>query len=415
MAKTVKRLTALQVNKITNPGWYPDGNGLYLQVSPSNTKSWVYRYSINGKERRHGLGPYPDFDLKDARNAAAKCRQLRKEGMDPIEHKKQEFSKKAYKAAKNKTFEECALSYIEAHKSGWKNRKHESQWRNTLETYAYPVIGNISIQDIDVDLVLKVIEPIWNEKTETASRVRQRIENILDWASARKYRVGENPARWRGHLDKLLPRRSKVQKIQHFKAMPYIDLPEYYEKLKPQETITALALAFTILTATRSSEARNATWDEIDLKTKEWNIPEERMKAEKPHRVPLSKEAIRILKIVNYFSTSKYVFPGLTINKPINDSSIRRLLQQDHPKLTVHGFRSTFRDWCAETTSYPREVAEAALAHSLKDKTEAAYQRGDLFKKRIRLMDAWSSYCLSGKKETRVVLINKTFEFKITN
>jgi len=399
----LNKLNPIKIQKIKKAGLYSDGGGLYVQARKSTSndasknktafaKSYIFRYSIDGRERWMGLGSVNDVPLDQAREDAAKYRGLKKRSIDPLQHNQRLASQDAANADEDKTFKDCAISYIEAHKAGWKSRKHESQWRNTLKTYAYPVIGNRSIQTIDVALVLKILEPIWYEKTETASRVRQRIENILDWATARKYRTGENPARWRGHLDKLLPRRSKVQKVKHFNAMPYADLPKYYEKLKTQETMPALALAFTILTATRVSESRNAAWKEINLKTKEWNIPDIRMKADRPHRVPLSKEAVSVLKRAKKLSSDSLVFEGNVLNKPISDSSIRQLLQDDYPELTVHGFRSTFRDWCAEITSYPREVAEAALAHTIKDATERAYQRGDIFKKRLRLMDAWASY-----------------------
>lgn len=398
MGQKVNRLTALKVKKETKSGWYPDGLGLYLQIGPSGSKSWVYRYQDAGKERRHGLGAYPTVSLDDARKAAHVCRKLRHEGFDPIDHKKELAHEKALKDNANKTFEECAQAYIEAHKSGWRNRKHEQQWRNTLKTYAYPVIGDMNVQKIDVELVLAVLEPIWHEKTETASRVRQRIENILDWATVRKYRAGENPARWRGHLDKMLPKRTKVQKVKHFAAMPYSELPEYFAYLRENDSTQAKALAFTILTATRSNETRNASPDEFNIRRKEWVIPEERMKAEREHRVPLSDEALTILKELKGVSTEKYVFPGRFAGKPVSDSTLLELLKEEYPDLTVHGFRSTFRDWCAETTSHPREVAEAALAHTLKDKTEAAYQRGDMFRKRKKLMDEWAEYCLSFKE-----------------
>jgi len=374
MAKKIDRLRALQVKKLTQSGWYPDGRGLYLQVSASGNKSWVYRYETDGKERRHGLGSFHDVSLAKARIAAEHCRQLRGEGIDPISHKRNITAERQLEEAKGITFKECSLAYIESHKAGWKNRKHESQWRNTLDTYAFPVMGNLSVQDIDVGLVMKVLEPIWYGKTETASRVRQRIENILDWAKARKYRTGENPALWRGHLDKLLPKRSKVQKVQHFKAMPYADPPEYFRSLRKIDTLAAKALAFTILTATRSNEAREAKWDEIDLQTGTWNIPDERMKADRPHRVPLTRDCMKILKEVEPFKTGALVFPGLRKGKSISDAALLKQLKQIHPTLTVHGFRSSFRDWCAEMTNYPGALAEAALAHTFKDKTEAAYQ-----------------------------------------
>lgn len=407
MAKKIHRLTALQVKQITNPGWYADGQGLYLQVSQSGSKSWVYRYQKAGKERRHGLGPYPSVSLENARRGAEFCRQLRAEGNDPIDYKRQLELNRQLENAKGITFKECALAYIDSHKAGWKNRKHESQWRNTLETYAFPIMGNLSVQHIDVGLVLKVLEPIWFEKTETASRVRQRIENILDWAKVRNHRTDENPARWRGHLEKLLPKRTKVQKVKHFAAMPYNELPDYFRSLRKIDTLAAKTLAFTILTATRSNEAREAKWEEIDLKAKAWIIPDERMKAGRPHRVPLTQECIEILNEVKRLKVNELVFPGLRKGKPISDAALLKHLKQTHHELTIHGFRSSFRDWCAEMTNYPGALAEAALAHTLKDKTEAAYQRGDMLDRRRNLMDAWANYCMNGQKTADVVPIQK--------
>jgi len=408
MTKKTEQLTALSVKKLSKAGSYADGKGLYLQVSNTGSKAWFYRYEKNGKGRKHGLGSYPTVSLILARQDADACRLLRKNGIDPIEHKKQQATERELEKAKNVTFKECALAYIESHKAGWKNRKHEQQWRNTLETYAYPFIGNLAVQDVDTCQVLKILEPIWFDKTETASRVRQRIENILDWAKVRKYCSGENPALWRGHLNQILPKRTKVQKVKHFSAMPYADVPEYYRNLRKLDTIAAKSLAFIILTSSRSSEARGATWEEIDLKKGIWTIPDERMKADRPHRVPLSKEAITILEAVKPFARKDgLIFPGLKQNRAISEAACMKLLKADHPTLTIHGFRSSFRDWCAEMTNYPREVAEAALAHTLKDKVEAAYQRGDIFEKRRKLMDAWSNYCLNGKKSTNVIPLKK--------
>ena len=408
MAQNINRLKALKVKQLKEPGWYPDGRGLYLQVSSTGSKSWVYRYEMNGKERRQGLGSFLDVSLEEARKTAGDCRQLRTNGIDPIDHKRKLETNRRLEAAKGVTFKECATSYIDSHKAGWKNSKHESQWRNTLETYAYPVMGKLSVQDIDVGLIMKVLEPIWFTKTETASRVRQRIENVLDWAKVRNYRTGENPAQWKGHLDKLLPKRTKVQKVKHHNAMPYVDLPEYFRSLRKVDTLASKALAFTILTATRSNEAREAAWSEIDLKAEIWTIPDERMKAGRMHRVPLTKECLAILKEAKKLKVNDYVFPGLRKDKPITDAALLKQLKQTHPTLTVHGFRSSFRDWCAEMANYPRELAEAALAHTLKDQTEAAYQRGDMFAKRRKLMGAWATYCTKGKKTADVVPINKT-------
>ena len=407
MAKTVKQLKDLQIRRFTKPGAYPDGEGLYLQVRDSGAKDWFYRYEVAGKGRKRGLGPYPTISLERAREDALVCRQLRKQGIDPIEHYKEIELNKDLEKAKSTTFKECALTYIDTHRHGWRNKKHESQWRNTLETYAYPTIGDLPVQAIDIDLVMKVLEPIWFEKTETASRIRQRIENVLDWATVRKLRKGDNPALWRGRLDKLLPKRTKVQKTVHFAAMDYKDVPEYFQSLRAKDTLASKALAFTILTATRSGEARAATRSEINDNV--WIIPDSRMKAEREHRVPLSNEAMKIIKEMEPFKrqTDDLIFPGLAQAKPVSEASLLKIVKQAHPTLTVHGFRSSFRDWCAEQTSYPREVAEAALAHTLKDKTEAAYQRSDMFEKRRKLMDSWADYCLKVQTDADVVPINK--------
>ncbi len=408
MAKNTQLLTAITVKKLVEPGSYADGEGLYLQISQTGSKAWFYRYEKAGKGRKHGLGSFQTVSLKEARVKADICRILRDKGIDPINYKKQQDLANELEKVKGVTFRNCALAYMESHSAGWKNRKHEQQWRNTLETYAFPFIGKLAVQDVDTGQVLKVLEPIWFNKTETASRVRQRIENILDWAKVRKYRTGENSALWRGHLDKILPKRSKVQKVKHFSAMPYANVPKYYRNLRKLESIAAKSLAFIILTATRSSEARGTTWKEIDLKKGVWEIPAERMKADRQHRVPLSKEAIAILKAVKSFERKDgLVFPGLKQNKPISEAACMKLLKADHSTLTIHGFRSSFRDWCAEMSNYPREVAESALAHTLKDKTEAAYQRGDIFEKRRKLMDAWTNYCLKGENSAKVVPIKK--------
>jgi len=412
MAKSIKRLTALQVKRLKEKGWYPDGDGLYLQVSPTCTKSWVYRYEKKDKdqrkEKRCGLGAYPTVSLDDARNSANEYRKLRTKGIDPLEHKRQVELDKQLDKAKSITFKECATAYIDSHKTGWKNAKHQAQWTNTLTTYAYPVMGKLSVQDIDTGLVMKVLEPIWHTKTETASRVRSRIENVLDWAKVRKYRTGENPALWRGHLDKLLPKRTKVQKVKHFAAMEYLILPDYFRELRKVNTVAAKALAFTILTATRSNEAREAKWSEINLKSGVWVIPDTRMKADREHRVPLSTEALTILEEMKDFRVNNddRVFAGLK-EKSISDAALLKQLKQDHSKLTVHGFRSTFRDWCAEMTSYASGLAESALAHTIKDATQAAYERGDKFEKRRKLMDAWATYCIEEHKTGDVIPMNK--------
>ena len=410
MAKSVDRLTALKVNRIKKPGWYPDGQGLYLQVGPTGTKSWVFRYKIGGKERRQGLGSYSDVSLEEARASATVSRKLKQAGIDPIDHKRQELAQTRLYAAKGVSFKEASLQYIESHKFGWTSRKHEAQWGKSLEQHAYPVIGDLPIQSIDVGLVLKVLEPIWNTKTETASRIRQRLENICDWAKVRGYREGENPARWRGHLDQLLPKPSKVARIKHLPALHYSELPEFYQSLTGIDSLSAKALMFLILTAARSGEVRRATKTEVDLKKGLWVLPEERMKAGKEHRVPLSETALNILADVEPVSHDERIFPGQGDAKFISGASLLSIAKQYGQDITVHGFRSTFRDWCAEMTSYPQELAEAALAHQLKNKTEKAYQRGDLLQKRARLMDEWARYCTTPVSKSEVVPINRATE-----
>ena len=298
------------------------------------------------------------------------------------------------------TFKACATQYIEAHKAGWKNAKHAAQWESTLETYAHPVFGSLPVQVIDAKLVRKALDPIWRQKPETASRLRQRIEAVLDWAKALGYRTGDNPARWRGHLDKLLPKRSKVRAVRHHKAMPYKELPKFFGALVGRDTVSAKALAFTLLTAARSGETRGATLREIDYDAAIWIVPGERTKSGREHRVPLTDEALAILRGLDHLGDDPdaVLFPNPS-GKPLSDAAMRKFLQTTmwRSDLTVHGFRSTFRDWTAERTRFPREIAEAALAHVLKDKTEAAYQRGDLLDRRRKLMEAWATFCASGE------------------
>lgn len=403
MAKTIHKLKDLTVRRNLAPGAYSDGGGLYLQVRESGSKDWHYRYEVNGKGRKKGLGSYPTISLQSARDKADECRKLRDRGIDPIDYEKDRTQQKKLAAGRAKTFRYCAEKYIESHEAEWSNEKHRYQWTQSLTNYAYPVIGDVSVQKIDVRLVLDVLEPIWQTKTETATRVRQRIETIIDWATAHKYRTGENPAVWKGHLDKILPKPTKIRKVEHHPALTYVELPDYFRELRKRNNVAAKALAFIILTATRSGEARNANWNEI--KDDVWTIPADRMKSRRPFRIPLSAEANKILQEAEIFKRKGLVFPGT--KNAISDAAVRKVLKETYPDLTIHGFRSTFRDWCAEMTSYPREVAEAALSHSLKDKTEAAYQRGDLFEKRTKLMDSWAEYCLKGGKRAMVLPIRK--------
>lgn len=393
MARTINKLSAAQVTKLKEPGMYGDGAGLWLQVSQWGTKSWIFRYMLAGKARYMGLGDVNTFSLKEARDRARTARQQVANGTDPIEARKEKKAELRADDAKRITFKDAAERYINAHKAGWKNAKHADQWRNTLETYAYPFIGDLPVAKVDTALVMQILEPIWAEKTETASRVRGRVEAVLDWAKARHFRGGENPARWKGHLDKLLPARAKVAKVEHHPALPYAELPALMEKLRGMDSVSARSLEFTILTAVRTGETIGAKEGEIDFANKVWVIPGERMKSGREHRVPLSDRALEIIKTTPREADSEYIFPGARKGKPLSNMAMLELLRGIDASLTVHGFRSTFRDWAAERTNFPREIAEAALAHVLKDKTEAAYQRGDLLEKRRRLMTAWAKYC----------------------
>jgi len=394
-----EKLTALVVKNLNTPGMYGDGKGLWLRVKDTGAKSWVFRYTVNGKARTMGLGPYPEIGLADAREKAIEQRRQLLKGVDPLAAKEQAAAEAVATALLDKarmmTFDQCAEKYIDAHRAGWKNPKHVQQWENTLSTYASPKIGALPVAAIDNACVLQVLEPIWKDKNETASRLRGRIESILDWATVRGYRQGLNPARWKGQLDKLLPAPAKVQKNEHHAALPYAQMHSFIQALRKQEGIGRLAFEFCILTATRTSETLNARWEEIDEATRLWTVPKERMKAGKEHVIPLSDRCMSLLSEVRALGSGEgFIFPGRGDDKPLSNMTflmtLRRMKRDD---LTAHGFRSTFRDWAGETTAYPREVIEHAMAHQLKDKAEAAYARGTLLDKRRRLMADWASYC----------------------
>jgi integrase len=374
---------------------FADGGGLYLQVTSAGARSWIFRYTRNGRSREMGLGALSNVPLATARLKAEEARQNLGKGQDPIEARRSRKAEEAAEAARQVTFEDAAESYIKSHRAGWRNTKHGDQWKNTLKSYAYQVIGSMPVQQIDTGMVLKVLEPIWTIKTETANRVRGRIEAVLDWAKARGHRQGENPARWRGHLDDLLPRPGKVRKVKHHPALPYSEIGAFMAELRKQEGIGALALEMLILTASRTGEVLGARWSEIDLDKRLWTLPAERIKAGREHRVPLSAPAVAVLREAAKLQREDgYVFPGWKQGKHLSNGALLMLLERmDLSDLTAHGFRSTFRDWAAEQTNFPREVAEMALAHVVEDKTEAAYRRGDLFRKRQKMMAAWAAYC----------------------
>lgn len=391
------------------PGLYPDGGGLYLQVTVGRggviRRSWVLRYSApDGRRREMGLGRADVVDLPKARELALEHRKVVAGGVDPLEAKAAQKAERALSAARSMTFKECAEAYIAAHEGSWRNDKHRAQWRSTLKTYAYPIMGSVAVADVDQAMVMKVLDPIWHTKTETASRLRGRIEAILDWAAVRGHRSGDNPARWRGHLQMALPAKSKTAPVQHHRAVPYADMPDLFAALGSRIGAGADCLRFLILTAARFSEAALMTWGEVDLERAVWTVPGGRMKGGRVHRVPLSADSLRVLKgrlpAGEKPDPDKLVFESdLRRGAALSQATMSALLRRMGRGETVHGFRSTFRDWAAEKTRFPREVAEAALAHALGDKVEAAYRRGDLFEKRRALMAAWAAFCMSKAQE----------------
>jgi integrase len=402
MAREIHRLSALAVNRASEPGYYPDGDGLYLQVSSTGTKSWIYRYSNEGRSREMGLGSLAALSLSDARARAKECRQQRLMGVDPLEAKRTSATLKKLEAAKAVTFSDAATRYIAAHEASWGNEKHRAQWKSTLEIYATPVIGALSVATIDTGSVLKIIEPIWRTKPETASRVRGRIESVLNWAIARGFRQGDNPARWKGHLDKLLPARGKVRTVKHHAALPFDELPIFMTNLRSCQGSGARALELTILTGLRTGEVIGACWREFNLRGKLWIVPAERMKAKREHRVPLSDYVVELLAALP--QTSNFLFPGERDGKPLSNMAMLQTLNRlGRSDVTVHGFRSTLRDWAAERTNFPNHVVEMALAHTIGNKVEAAYRRGDLFEKRVRLMDAWAEFATKAPKVGQVI------------
>ncbi len=394
MARTRSRLTALKVASIKKPGLYADGGSLYLRVAREGSKGWIFRFTVRGRTRDAGLGSYPTISLVKARESTDEYRRQVAAGIDPIEARNEERAAKRLDAARALTFEQCAKSYMASHEVGWKNDKHRAQWRSTLATYAFPVIGALPVKAIDTQLVLNILEPIWTTRPETASRVRGRIEVILSWAKVRGYRDGENPAQWRGHLDHLLPAKGKVRKVVHHAALPYSNIPAFLSCLRRQSSPSARALEFLILTASRTSESLGACWSEIDLARRVWTIAAERMKAGREHRVPLSPRACEILSELMQLRQSEFVFPGTKLGRPLSQMTVAMLLRRiGYGHVTVHGFRSTFRDWAAECTSFPGEVSEMALAHVVSNAVEAAYRRGDMLDKRRKLMEAWGGFC----------------------
>jgi integrase len=414
MARVAKEIGPLAVSKLSAPGLHFVGGvaGLALQVLPSGGRSWILRVVIGGKRRDMGLGAYPGVSLARAREKAQDARDDVRKGIDPIEDARAARSRLKADRAAALTFKQCAEKYISSHRPSWRNAKHADQWASTLETYAYPFMGDLLVRDIGVAHVLQVLEQretadgstLWIAKTETANRLRGRIEAVLDWATARSYRSDENPARWKGHLDKLLPARDKLARVTHHAALPVPDVGAFMGQLRERAGIGARALEFAILTAARSGEVRGATWCEFDMKGAVWTIPAERMKAEREHRIPLSTAALALLKAQSPGNADGVVF-ATPRGGVLSDMTMTKVLRDMRVPAVPHGFRSTFRDWAAERTNYPRDVAEMALAHAIASKTEAAYRRGDLFEKRRRMMTDWAAFCSKVEGKGQVLLM----------
>ena len=420
MPKKTKELTALAVSKIKDDGLHAVGGvaGLYLQII-GNSRSWMFRTNIAGKRSKIGLGAYIQVTLAEARDKARELVKQIKDGVNPVEERRKEKAQATLESVKLKTFRQCAEAFIETNRAGWKNAKHAQQWKNTLAMYANPIIGGLDVADIDTGLVLEVLQqpvdtpdgkaPLWNAKTETASRLRGRMESVLQWAKVRGLRTGENPADWKT-LKYVLPARSEVQKKENHAALPYVEIGAFIAALRTQSGMAARAVEFAVLTATRSGEVRGATWEEIDLDARLWTIPAERMKMKREHIVPLSDTAVRLLEALPQYEGNNHVFAAVQADK-LSDMALTQALRRMHEKklaadgrgwidpkqnnrvITVHGFRSCFDDWASETTTHDTQAIDYSLAHKLPDKVRGAYQRGDMFMKRRALMNDWSRYC----------------------
>lgn len=395
MGLKINRLTARRVATITEPGYHPDGGGLYLQVTPSGAKSWVFRYRFDGRRPEMGLGPLHVVGVAEARESADAARKLVLAGQDPLSGRRAA----AVATAGIPTFWDAALAYIEERRAGWTNPKHADQWSSTLETYAKPVLGRMRVDRIDTDHILAVLRPIWAVKTETASRVRQRIEAVLDAATVQKKRTGENPARWRGHLAMILPKPTSVTKVENFAALPYAELPTFMAELRKRHGEAARALEFTVLTAARTGMTLGAVPKEIDLQACTWTVPADRMKAKVEHTIPLSAAALSLAKAR---MQRALIFPNNLTSEPLSENAMLALLKRmGFGHITVHGFRSTFKDWASETTDFPDDLSEAALAHKIRDKSKAAYKRGTMLEKRRVLMSAWDQFCAGIEEENQ--------------
>jgi integrase len=398
MPKVARELSALAVSRLRDVGMHAVGGaaGLHLVVGASGSKSWIARMMVNGKRRDVGLGAYPDVGLADARERTRELRRQVTAGIDPVAQRKAKLAASATQTAASVTFDEAARSFIDSHRDSWANVKHGLQWENTLATYASPVIGKLAVGDIRTAHIVEVLKPIWTTKTETAKRLRGRIEQVISAADTLAERERLNPARWAGALDKVFPQPSKIAKVKHHEAVPWREMPKFMVNLQLRPGIAARALEFAILTAARSGEVRGMTWDELDLAQRLWIVPEERMKMKREHRVPLSSAALALLQALPR-GEEKYVFPSPFKGIKLSDMTLAAVMRRMKLTAVPHGFRSSFRDWAAEATSHPHAAAELALAHAVGNAVEAAYRRGDMLDKRRELMEDWASYCYSGK------------------
>jgi len=410
MARQVERLKAISLKRL-KPGRHADGKGLWLQVTGTGARSWLFQYvsPITGKVRQMGLGGLDVLTLAAAREQARKARELVNDNKDPIDERDNTLNAARVEAARQIRFSDAAQQYIDSRRDTWANKVHAAQWQSTLETYAFPVIGEMFVADIKKQDVLKILEPIWKTKTETASRLRARIENVLDFAIAHGWREGPNPAAWKGQLREILPPPKKLKKVKHHAALPYREIGQFMKKLRERDGIAPRALEFTILTAARTNETIAAKWDEINFAEKVWSIPAERMKAKRKHAVPLSDDALKLLRSLPREKDNPHIFVGAKAGTHLSNMAMLKLVKGLRSDLTTHGFRSTFRDWAAEETAFPNFVVEMALAHVIGDRTEAAYRRGELLAKRRQLMEAWARKCSaegqSGKAGSNVTSI----------
>jgi integrase len=399
MALTLKKIAKLAA------GRHHDKDGLYAKIAPSGTGSWLLRYERAGREHWLGLGPLRDFDLEEARARARKARQQLRDGIDPIEAKKADRAAKVLEAAKNVTFADAARQYFDGHQAKWSSVKHRAAFLSTLESYAFPVFGALPVAMIDTPLILKVIEPIWISKNKSAAHLRGRIESVLDWSTVRGFRIGDNPARWKGHLAEVLPAKSQIARVVHHAALPYAEVPAFIAALASQQGIGPRALEFLTLTAARTGEVVHAQWSEIDFENRIWTVPEARMKGRKLHRVPLSDRAIEILRALP--TEGDLVFIGSRKNAPIGKNVMPNLVEAMGRAVTIHGFRASFKSWASERTSFPREIIEAALAHQVGNSVEQAYQRSDVLEKRRKLMEAWATFCTTPQRDATVTPIRR--------